>query len=453
MNRNKLISAAVIISTMALMFYLAVRQPSGVDAPVGEASQVSLHTAPFEDTAPGGGPETTADDPQHSGVVGRNESFFDLMQKCGFEPLEITEIAGAAKPVYNFRRIYPGQSYEIFTGPDGSLRTMRFAISDKEFIEVSSGEDGLSVARKEYPYQLVIKQASGLITHSLFASLAEQGLPVDLGIKLADIFAWDIDFFSQIRKNDYFRVIYEEKIMLGGPDDSGEAGVGRILAAEFNTSGENHYAFLFDNHEDFADYFDEKGKSLRKQLLRAPLTYSRISSNYSHRRLHPVKHTYQPHLGIDYAAPTGTPVMSTGAGTVMTASRTRANGNYLKVRHNSNYISYYLHLSRFAKGIRKGVKVKQGQVIGYVGATGIASGPHLDYRVKKNGRFVNPRKLKLPPAEPVASDRMDEYRLLADAQAARLSRIPIKDPRGEYFAGGEDAYPPSPADPQHSASD
>ncbi|MBU8922815.1 MAG: M23 family metallopeptidase [Bacteroidales bacterium] len=226
--------------------------------------------------------------------------------------------------------------------------------------------------------------------------------------------------------------------MKGGPDQYGAPGIGKILSAEFNTSGESHYAFLFESQDGFPDYFDEKGKSLRKQLLRAPLSYSRISSSYSHRRLHPVLHTYRPHLGIDYAAPTGTPVMTTGDGTIMTASRTRANGNYIKVKHNRNYISYYLHLSKFAKGIKAGVKVLQGQVIGYVGATGIATGPHLDYRVKKNGKFVNPLRLKLPPAKPVQADKMEEYKLFASARIDRIRQIPIRDPRGEYFVEGKE---------------
>jgi murein DD-endopeptidase MepM/ murein hydrolase activator NlpD len=216
--------------------------------------------------------------------------------------------------------------------------------------------------------------------------------------------------------------------------------IGRIITAEFNTQGQSHYAFLFDNEEEFADYFDEDGRSLRKQLLKAPLSYTRISSSFSHRRYHPVLHHFSPHLGIDYAAPTGTPVMSTGDGTVIKASRTRANGNYIKVRHNQNYITYYLHLSRFAKGIRGGAKVKQGQVIGYVGSTGYATGPHLDYRVKKNGRFVNPRRIKLPPAKPVSEENMARFLELRDRWLVELHGIPIEDWRTEHFA---EVVPPS----------
>ncbi len=446
MDSKRLITAVIMIATMAVMFTLAMRRESGAPVPVQVAgmgpSVDSFSLDPGEPVS--SEPDVDQAPPSIRGTVGRNETFFDLMQKSGFSPGEIYEISKVAKPVYNFRKIYPGQTYEIFKDAEGRFESLRFTISSEKYIEVSRHEGELSVNEQTFPYEISIREASGIITHSLFASLSDQGLPIDLAIKLADIYAWDIDFFTQIQKNDYFRVIYEEKVMTGGPVD-GEPGIGNIIAAEFNTSGENHYAFLFANEDDFADYYDDEGKSLRKQLLRAPLTFSRISSNFSRSRKHPVLHTYRPHLGIDYAAPVGTPVMSTGDGTIMTASRTRANGNYIKVKHNSNYISYYLHLSKFAKGIHAGVRVKQGQLIGYVGQTGLASGPHLDYRVKKNGKFVNPRNLKLPPAEPVREDKREAYAIHVNDLIDRLRVIPIRDPRGEYFAEGESASDPESA--------
>jgi murein DD-endopeptidase MepM/ murein hydrolase activator NlpD len=229
-------------------------------------------------------------------------------------------------------------------------------------------------------------------------------------------------------------VIYEEKRPLDGPDRKERTRIGKIISAEFNTEGTSHYAFLFNNGGDFADYFDEEGKSLRKELLRAPLSYTRISSSFSRRRFHPILHRYAPHMGIDYAAPEGTPVMSTGDGVVLAAARKKANGNYIKIKHKNNYISYYLHLSRFANGIKQGAKVAQGQVIGYVGATGYATGPHLDYRIKKDGRFVNPRSLELPPAKPVSPEMMAAFDLLKSEQIAILQEIPVKDPRNRYYA-------------------
>jgi murein DD-endopeptidase MepM/ murein hydrolase activator NlpD len=372
--------------------------------------------------------------PDFTGEIKKNSSFFDVMTACGATPQQIYDIAGKAKPVYDLGRIKPGQKYEIFSGEEGSIERILLSIDQTGYVEIVCSSGAIEVERREYPYEVEIREASGIITQSLFMSLIEQELPVEIGSRLVNIYAWDIDFFTEIMKNDYFRVVYEERRMLDGPDHEEKTSVGRIIAAEFNTSGESRYCFLFENESDFHDYFDDEGKSLRKQLLRAPLSYTRISSGYSKRRFHPVLHTYAPHLGIDYAAPTGTPVMSTGDGTVITASRTRANGNYVKIRHHNSYISYYLHLSRFGKGIKQGAKVKQGQVIGYVGATGYATGPHLDYRVKKNGRFVNPRKLKLPPANPVSAENMPAFVAQRDSLISVLRSIPVRDPRGEYFA-------------------
>ncbi|MBN1163148.1 MAG: peptidoglycan DD-metalloendopeptidase family protein, partial [Candidatus Krumholzibacteriota bacterium] len=425
---------------LVFLFILAGRGAPGR----GQKPSPAL-TAPRESLrTPAPSPPLPAE-PLHAGVVKRNLSFFDLLTGFGLPPEQIHQITKSAKPVYNFKKIYPGQTYELFGGGNGSLDSLRFSLDAETYIEVASGgETGFQAARKEYPFLLETRQASGIIVHSLFASLSEQKLPQELGVKLVDLFAWDIDFFSEIRKNDYFRVIYEEKTMLDGPQAKKQSRVGRILAAEFNLSGRNHYAFLFNNG-DFADYFDADGKSLRKQLLKAPLNYTRISSNFSHRRLHPITRHYAPHLGIDYAAPAGTPVMSTGDGVVLAASYRNTNGNYVKIRHANNYISYYLHLSKFAPGIKNGAKVSQGQVIGYVGTTGRSTGPHLDYRIKKNGKFVNPRRMKLPPARPVSEERMAEFEALKNVQISLLQRIPIKDPRGQYFASGEESETSAPS--------
>jgi murein DD-endopeptidase MepM/ murein hydrolase activator NlpD len=375
--------------------------------------------------------------PDHSGAIKSNSSFSDVMTACGATHQLVHDIVKAAKPVCDLGRVRAGQKYEVFNGSDGQIERVLLSTPDEAgYLEIACSPEGVDVEQKEYPYEVTVREASGLITQSLFMSITEQELPQELGAKLVDIYAWDIDFFTEIRKNDFFRVVYEERRMLDGPDHEEKTAVGRIIAAEFNTSGESHYCFLFDNEEDFPDFFDYDGKSLRKQLLRAPLSYTRISSGFSKRRFHPVLNHYAPHLGIDYAAPTGTPVMSTGDGTVMTASRTKANGNYIKIRHNNSYISYYLHLSRFGAGIKSGVKVKQGQVIGYVGATGYATGPHLDYRVKKNGTFVNPRTLKLPPAKPVSSENMAFFTARRDSLISVLRAVPVRDPRGEYFAEG-----------------
>ena len=432
MSREKKITIFVVVAAVisAVLITASNREATVEEPEMAPASMVAEATPGLGLPVPPAPPE-----PDHSGEIKKNSSFFDVMTACGATPQQVYDIAGQAKNVYNLGNIRPGQKYEIFKSDDGEIEKVRLSTSDETaFIEIDCSSEEVKVERIEYPYEITVKEASGLITQSLFHTINEQELPQALGMMLTEIYAWDIDFFTEIRKNDYFRVIYEERRMLDGPDHQEKTGIGDIIAAEFNTSGESRYCFLFNNNNEYAEYFDYNGKSLQKQLLRAPMKYSRISSNFSRRRFHPVLHSYAPHLGIDYAAPTGTPVMTTGDGTVMTASRTRANGNYVKIRHHNSYISYYLHLSRFGKGIKSGSKVKQGQVIGYVGATGYATGPHLDYRVKKNGRFVNPRTLKLPPAKPVSSENMASFAAKRDSLIAGMRIVPIRDPRGEYLA-------------------
>jgi murein DD-endopeptidase MepM/ murein hydrolase activator NlpD len=188
-----------------------------------------------------------------------------------------------------------------------------------------------------------------------------------------------------------------------------------VLGARVRTQGEDRYAFRYRTQDGNVGYYDAQGKSLQKSLLRAPLKYRRISSNFTHKRLHPVTRTYKAHLGVDYVAPVGTPVRATGDGTVSARAYTRGNGNYVKIRHNSRYETYYLHLKGFARGIRSGKRVKQGQVIGYLGGTGLVTAPHLDYRVKVDGKFVNPRRLKLPSKRPVPAAERDFFEVSKDA--------------------------------------
>jgi murein DD-endopeptidase MepM/ murein hydrolase activator NlpD len=434
-TRNRISAAVIALAIVALLIGLVARH--GAPPPQASLVTADLSPAPAEAPARLEPAPPPAPTPDITGTVKKNTAFYDIMTEAGATPLQVTEIAKAVKPVYDFRRIKPGQQYEVYRSAGGAIERIRFSLDQSRYVEVIVADSAITARQLEYPCRTEVREASGIITSSLFASVTEQELPEELGNRLVDIFAWDIDFFSDIRKGDYWRVIYEERTMLDGPAAEKGAQIGAVVAAEFNTSGRARRAFRFENEAGFPDYFDETGKSLRKQLLRAPLEYARISSSYSRKRYHPILHKYAPHLGIDYAAPTGTPVMSTGDGTVLTVSRTRANGNYVKIRHANDYISYYLHLSRFGKGIRAGVKVRQGQTIGYVGMTGYATGPHLDYRIKKGGRFVNPRSLELPPAKPVSAERMADFRAVCQTLLVAMQRIPVRDTGGEYYAGAE----------------
>jgi murein DD-endopeptidase MepM/ murein hydrolase activator NlpD len=338
------------------------------------------------------------------GTISRGRPFFIEMKLAGVSPLDIHNIVQATRDVFNFRKVQPGQKYAVYANGDGGIDSLRFVVDYEKILAVSKVGDSYQARVDMVPYSIERYVTTAVIDQSIFVSLQRIGADPELAVHLATIFQWDIDFFKDIHKGDTFSILYEKKHY-----DTGHVQMGDVLAARIVSQGHEHQAFRYQMENGNASYFDEEGKSLQKSLLRSPLEYSRVSSGFSYNRKHPVTHHWKPHLGVDYAAPHGTPVRATGDGSVAAATRDGSNGNYVKIRHNSRYETYYLHLSRFGKGIRKGARVSQGQVIGYVGATGLATGPHLDYRIKVAGSFVNPRTIKLPSKEPVPADEMGRF--------------------------------------------
>jgi murein DD-endopeptidase MepM/ murein hydrolase activator NlpD len=264
----------------------------------------------------------------------------------------------------------------------------------------------------------LIQVATGVIDLSLYHSILDAGGSPLLVNELADVYAWEIDFFG-LQKGDAFKVIYEQFEVNGQ-----EAGLGRIRGAWFRHMGHEFYAVQYDQGEGL-EYFDEEGKSLRKTFLKAPLNFSRISSRFSYSRYHPILKIRRPHTGVDYAAPRGTPVVAVGDGVVTMARYKGGGGNSVKIRHNGNYTTGYLHLSGYAKGIKEGVFVKQGQVIGYVGSTGLSTGPHLDFRFWKNGQPVDPLKIDPPSANPIREDKWEDYSIVKDRVIFQLDSIQL----------------------------
>jgi murein DD-endopeptidase MepM/ murein hydrolase activator NlpD len=248
--------------------------------------------------------------------------------------------------------------------------------------------------------------------------MVDNDIDPNLANELSEIYAWTIDFFG-IQKGDNFRVIYEKLFVEGE-----YVGLGQIIAAGFNHMGHDYNAFYFAP-DSTGDFYDEEGGSMRRTFLKAPLRYRRISSGFSYSRMHPILKYRRPHLGVDYAAPAGTPVQSIGDGVVVSAGYTKQGGYTIKVKHNGTYTTAYLHLQGFGKGIRQGVHVKQGQVIGYVGSTGLSTGPHLDFRFYRNGKAIDPLQVKAPPAKPVDTAYTEEYRHYADSLAVLLNNIVV----------------------------
>ncbi len=352
------------------------------------------------------------------GIVRSNQYLSQILNENGVGMGTIDMIARKSKSIFDVRKIRSGQPYTIFQNTD-SLKQALYFVYENSATEYYVFElfDTLRIYRGEKDVQIRRKTARGTIRSSLWNAIEESNLDQMLALKLDDIFGWTIDFFA-LQKGDRFRIIYDELYV-----DSVSIGIGEIYAAEFDHYGQEKFAFRFFQDERF-DYFDDEAQSLRKAFLKAPLKYSRISSRFSNNRMHPVLRIRRPHHGVDYAAPKGTPVMSIGDGTVIErAFQAGGGGNYLKIKHNSMYTTVYMHLSGYASGITKGSRVKQGQVIGFVGATGLASGPHLDFRVFKNGSPVDPLKVEAPPVEPVKQENMPQYIILKDSLMNELQKI------------------------------
>ncbi len=327
---------------------------------------------------------------------------------------ELHQLTEKSRSVYPFSRICAGQPYQLCT-EEGNLASFAYDIDREERLLIRQGEEGFEILREPIPYTRQVAVVQGTITSSLFESVAETGEGPELAIALADIFAWDIDFLRDIRSGDSFRALVEKRFREGAA-----AGYGQVLAAEFTNQGETYRAIRFQDGDQPPSYYDRDGNNLRKAFLKAPLSYSRISSGFSMKRFHPVTKTWKAHPAIDYAAPTGTPIKAVGDGTIVTSGYNGNNGNHIKIRHNSSYETLYLHMSRFAKGMKKGQKVVQGQVIGYVGSTGLATGPHLCFRMYRNGQPVNPYRLKVPSAAAIGAESQEAFRARATELLARL---------------------------------
>jgi murein DD-endopeptidase MepM/ murein hydrolase activator NlpD len=322
------------------------------------------------------------------GTIEKNQTLSDILLPHGVSPVTINKIAENAKEIFPVNSFRTGDDYYIYAQWD-TVETLHYFVYVKNAIDyvVFDLRDSINIYHGKKDVTVNERVVSGVINNSLWATFQSLNIDPELGIKLSDIYAWQIDFF-RIQPSDSFKVIYEETLVEGKP-----VGIGKILAANFYHQKENFYAFRFEK-DDEANYYDDRGNTLRKAFLKAPLKFSRISSRYSMKRFHPVLGRVKAHLGTDYAAPTGTPIMTVGDGVVLEARYKQYNGNYVKIKHNATYSTQYLHMSKIAKGIKPGVRVKQGQLIGYVGSTGLATGPHVCFRFWKNGSQVDHLKKK-----------------------------------------------------------
>lgn len=354
-----------------------------------------------------------------TGEIGAGETLGKILNGYGVSALMIDRLDRASKTTFPLRQIRAGHKYTAFIHEDSlyapHLDHLVYEQSLTDYVVFSLHDDSVSVRKDTKPYTLRRTKKSATINSSLWGAIMEQQLPYALAAELEDIYQWTVDFFG-IRKGDNFTVIYEERFI----DDTIPAGIGRIWGAKFVQGGKEFYAIPFRQGGKLR-YWEADGASLRKQMLKAPLKYSRISSKFTYARKHPIYKIYRPHTGVDYAAPKGTHVHAVADGVVTFKGWGGGGGNTVKIKHPGNLVTGYLHLSGFAKGIGKGTRVSQGQLIGYVGSTGASTGPHLDYRIWRNGTPIDPLKIPQQPAEPIASENREAFEFVRERIMAELN--------------------------------
>ena len=335
-------------------------------------------------------------------------------------------IIDKASLVFDLKKIKQGNTYKVFLSKD-SLKTVDYMVyehSPTDYVFFNF-KDTIHIEKRQKKIVSKTLTAGGTIESSLWNAIVSQGGDPMLALMLSDIYAWSIDFFG-LQKGDQFRVFYETQSVEDNP-----IGISKIYAAWFKHMGKEYYAIPFFQ-DSSVQFFDEQGNSIKKAFLKAPLSYRRIASHFSHSRLHPILKIRRPHHGVDYSAPTGTPVMSIGDGTVLHAGYAGQSGHWVKIRHNGTYTTGYLHLSKYGQGISPGKHVSQGQIIGYVGSTGLSTGPHLDFRVWKNGQAVDPLRIEAPPAKPVNKENMDFFLKIKEAWKTEIDKIVIPE-KSEIF--------------------
>ena len=348
--------------------------------------------------------------------VESGESWSKILGSYGIGSQKVIQLDRLTKSICPLRNIQAGNHYTAFTKQDSTRTHLDYLVYEKNLIDYvvfAFVGDSVAVRTGEREVEIQRKKSSATITSSLWGAISESKLPYSLAAEMEDIYQWTVDFFG-IQAGDKFTVIYDEKFI-----DTLSVGIGRIWGAKFTHKGKDIFAIPFEQGGKL-QYWEEDGGSLRKQLLKAPLKFTRISSKFSNARLHPVLKKYRPHHGVDYAAPSGTPVRAVADGTITKKSYDKAAGNMLKIKHPGNLTSGYLHLRGFAKGIKVGARVEQGQVIGYVGSTGRSTGPHLDFRLWKGSTAINPLNVPQKPSEPISKENRERFENIRNRIIAEL---------------------------------
>ncbi len=344
------------------------------------------------------------------------ETLGGILLDLGLTPDQAHQASLASARHVDLRQLRDGTPWEAFLTPTGALERFELTVADKGVLALVHARGGWEPVWKDFERHVRMRAVEGELSGSLEASVARSGALPELAYAMADVLQWDLDFTRDLRHGDRFRVLFEESWVEGS-----EPRPTRVLAVEYGQPGKRPLEAFWFGAGAGAGYYDGDGRPLQKAFLRSPLPFSRVTSRFSSSRFHPILGVFRPHYGVDYGAPVGTPVRSTASGTVVSAGWDGGGGKVVKIRHANGYLTAYLHLSRFAEGTRVGTRVRQGQVIGYVGATGLATAPHLDYRVQVQGRWIDPLSLRAVPAEPISKQRLAEFAVVRDAMRTTLA--------------------------------
>lgn len=352
-----------------------------------------------------------------NGTIKKGETLFDIFKRYSLDLGDLFKLREASAAVHKLKELYPDRPYKIILDQNDRINAFVYWINDDTILNITQKGENYSAEKIPVNYEKRTLHLGGIIKDNLISSMGESRENLLLALQLSDVFAWDIDFNTDLRNEDEFKIVVEGLYL-----DGEFRKFGNILSAEFMNNGEAYRAYRYEL-DGSADFYDHEGKSLRKAFLKAPLSFRRISSSFSRGRYHPILKIYRPHHGLDYAAPAGTPVSAAGNGTVLFAGYKGQYGKMVILRHNNGYKTYYGHLSRIGKGIKNGSRVDQGMVIGYVGSTGLSTGPHLHYEMRLNNKPLNPLKLKIPRGTAIPERLMADFRQVRSEMETQLSSI------------------------------
>jgi murein DD-endopeptidase MepM/ murein hydrolase activator NlpD len=401
LTRRLVLIPAVVLSLLAVVAVFVWHHQHKIEEEViREADEA--HTEEVAEIA-------QADVPPVEVKIARGDNFVSALQKSGFSAEDANAISNAAQHAFNMRQVRAGNTIVITRTPDGRLHEIDYKIDADRMLEIAPSDRGFSAEIKPIPSRTEVATVAGEIDGSLFNAVAQAGEAPELTLELAKIFSYDLDFYTDPRKGDTFRVVIEKRRYADGK----MAGYGKVLAAEYNNGGRKYQALLFHDDGGRPGYYTAEGKALQKTFLRSPLKFdARVTSHFSRARFHPILKRYRPHMGTDYGAPVGTPVQTIGNGRVVFAGRKGGEGNMIQIAHNNGYETMYLHLSRMY--VRNGEHVEGGKTIGLVGSTGLSTGPHLDFRILQRGQYMNFEKLGLPPSDPVSRKAWPEFAMVRE---------------------------------------